>query len=107
MLGSSGCLDESPDVLRTLRRRRPVHPPFEASPVPLDELEELVGVVAAWIQLGERPSALDLYVSVMTRWRPRRAWFAEKCPRLYKIATAVDQDERLQGVWATNFPAPA
>ena len=53
--------------------------------------------------LGERPSALDLYVSVMTRWRPRREWFAEACPRLYKIALAVDEDARLSNVWATNF----
>lgn len=53
--------------------------------------------------LGERPSALDLYVSVMTRWRPRRAWFAENCPRLHKIAVEVDADARLAQVWKTNF----
>ena len=53
--------------------------------------------------LGERPSALDLYVSVMTRWRPGRAWFAEHCPRLHKIALSVDEDARLQQVWKTNF----
>ena len=53
--------------------------------------------------LGEQPSALDLYVSVMTRWRPRREWFAETCPRLHKIALAVDEDARLTQVWATNF----
>jgi GST-like protein len=53
--------------------------------------------------LGDRPSALDLYVSVMTRWRPRREWFAEACPRLHKIALAVDEDARLTKVWTTNF----
>lgn len=53
--------------------------------------------------LGETPSALDLYVSVMTRWRPGRKWFAEACPRLSKIALAVDEDERLKQVWAQNF----
>jgi len=53
--------------------------------------------------LGETPSALDLYVAVMTRWRPRREWFAEACPRLFAIATAVDADPRLAQVWATNF----
>jgi GST-like protein len=53
--------------------------------------------------LGETPSALDLYVSVMTRRSPGRAWFAEHCPRLYKIAAAVDEDQRLKAVWATNF----
>ena len=55
--------------------------------------------------LGDRPSALDIYVSVMTRWRPRREWFAEACPRLHKIALAVDEDARLEQVWATNFDA--
>jgi GST-like protein len=39
----------------------------------------------------------------MTRWRPRREWFAEACPRLYEIAVAVDEDARLANVWATNF----
>jgi GST-like protein len=53
--------------------------------------------------LGERPSALDLYVSVMTRWRPRREWFAENCPRLHTIAIEVDRDDRLANVWKTNF----
>jgi GST-like protein len=53
--------------------------------------------------LGDTPSALDLYIAVMTRWRPRREWFAENCPRLHTIATAVDADERLKGVWAQNF----
>lgn len=54
--------------------------------------------------LGERPSALDLYISVMTRWRPGREWFVENCPRLHKIAAEVDRDPRLASVWATNFP---
>lgn len=54
--------------------------------------------------LGETPSALDLYVAVMTRWRPGRGWFAEHAPRLSKIALAVDEDPRLATVWADNFP---
>jgi GST-like protein len=53
--------------------------------------------------LGETPSALDLYVAVMTRWRPRREWFTENCPRLAAIANAVDADARLAHVWAQNF----
>jgi GST-like protein len=53
--------------------------------------------------LGERPSALDLFVSVMTRWPPRREWFAESCPRLYKLAVDVDADPRLSSVWRANF----
>jgi GST-like protein len=53
--------------------------------------------------LGERFSALDLYVSVMSRWRPRRAWFAEHCPKLHAIALRVDGDLRVAGVWARNY----
>jgi GST-like protein len=53
--------------------------------------------------LGETPSALDIDVSVMTRWRPGRTWFAANCPRLAKISLAVDEDERLKAVWAQNF----
>jgi GST-like protein len=53
--------------------------------------------------LGERPSALDLYVTVMTRWRPGREWFAAQCPRLFEIAREVDRDPRLQQVWTANF----
>ena len=36
--------------------------------------------------LGERRSALDLYVAAMTRWRPGRKWFAESTPKLVAIA---------------------
>ena len=53
--------------------------------------------------LGPRFSMLDVYISVMTRWRPRRAWFAESCPRLTAIATALDGDPRLAALWAANF----
>lgn len=53
--------------------------------------------------LGERFSALDLYVAAMTRWRPRRAWFSANAPKLYAIARALDDDPRLQALWAANF----
>jgi GST-like protein len=53
--------------------------------------------------LGPRFSLLDVYLGVMTRWRPRRAWFAEHCPRLTAIATALDGDPRLAALWAANF----
>lgn len=53
--------------------------------------------------LGEQRSALDLYVSVMTRWQPGRPWFAEATPRLAQIAAAIDRDPKLAPVWAANF----
>lgn len=53
--------------------------------------------------LGARFSALDLYACIMTRWRPRRPWFAEHCPKLNAIAIALDRDPRLAKVWKRNF----
>jgi GST-like protein len=63
-------------------------------------LETVAG--APWF-LGDRFSALDVYVAVMTRWRPRRAWFAAHCPRLSAIARATDARPDLAPVWAANF----
>ena len=58
--------------------------------------------VGPWF-LGERFSALDIYIAVMTRWRPRRAWFAENAPRLSAIALAAEAQPRLMEAWAKNF----
>jgi GST-like protein len=57
--------------------------------------------------LGGRPSALDIYVAVMTRWRPRRPWFAAQCPRLHAVALRTDARPDLAAVWQCNFPAAA
>ena len=54
--------------------------------------------------LGRRFSALDVYVKVMTHWRPRRDWFAANCPKLMSIARAADKEPRLAKVWRRNFP---
>jgi len=67
-------------------------PAFEAAVLAHRERLHLVWEAEAgapWF-LGERFSALDLYVATMTRWRPRRAWFAEHAPRLAAIAERVD-----------------
>lgn len=53
--------------------------------------------------LGSRFSALDVYLTVMTRWRPRRGWFAEHAPRLLAIATKTEALDRLAAVWRKNF----
>jgi GST-like protein len=52
---------------------------------------------------GNRFSALDVYLTVMTRWRPRRAWFAEHAPRLFAIAQKTEALDRLAAVWRKNF----
>ncbi|HET8726136.1 MAG TPA: glutathione S-transferase family protein [Alphaproteobacteria bacterium] len=70
-----------------------------------EELWQVVeaGVAPAPWLFGDRFSALDLYVSAMTRWRPRRAWFQEHCPKLHTVACAVDGDPRVAKAWARNF----
>jgi GST-like protein len=57
-----------------------------------------------WL-LGSRFSALDIYVGVMTRWRPKRGWFEVETPKLAAIAHAVDALPKLAPVWARNDPA--
>jgi GST-like protein len=54
--------------------------------------------------LGRRFSALDIYLAVMTHWRPRRAWFAEHCPALHAIALKAEARPELAQVWKRNFP---
>ena len=53
--------------------------------------------------LGDRLSILDVYITVMTHWRPRREWFVTHAPKLHAIATKLDEDPRLRPLWAANF----
>ncbi|MDZ4737408.1 MAG: glutathione S-transferase family protein [Rhodospirillaceae bacterium] len=69
--------------------------------------KELWGIVeqntgTPWF-LGDRFSTIDLFIAIMTRWSPRRAWFEQSCPRLIAIAQAVDKIPTLGPVWARNF----
>jgi GST-like protein len=63
----------------------------------------LDGVATGPWFLGERFSALDVYLAVMTRWTPGRAWFAEHAPKLHAIGSRLDDDPRLTALWAANF----
>ncbi len=58
---------------------------------------------APWF-MGDSFTALDIYIGVMTRWRPRRAWFQDYRPKLAAIAERVDQEPRLAEAWRHNFP---
>jgi GST-like protein len=58
---------------------------------------------APWF-LGERFSALDIYLSVMTRWRPKRGWFETETPKLFTIARRADARPELVEVWKRNWP---
>jgi len=62
-----------------------------------------LGADTPWL-LGERMSLLDLYVTVVSRWSPRRRWFYDACPRLSEIVRRVDALPELQAFWAQRFP---
>ena len=69
---------------------------------------QLEGAARGPYFLGDRMSALDLYICVASCWRPRRAWFSEHCPTLFAIATRVDADPRLAELWErelSQYPA--
>jgi GST-like protein len=57
--------------------------------------------------LGPRFSALDIYLAVMTHWRPRAAWFGEHTPRLAAAAQGAMARPALAPVIERNFPKPA
>ncbi|MFC6633885.1 glutathione S-transferase family protein [Microbulbifer taiwanensis] len=63
------------------------------------QLEKETG--GPWI-CGGRRTALDIFIAVMSCWRPRRQWFAAECPQLFAIAQRVDQLDTLKKVWSRN-----
>lgn len=52
---------------------------------------------------GAVPGALDLYVAVMTHWRPGPAWFARNTPKLAGITQAVAAHPTLAPIMAHHF----
>jgi len=53
--------------------------------------------------LGERFSALDLYLAAMTRWRPGVLWFAKNTPKCVEIAKRATALPAVAPVMARNF----
>jgi GST-like protein len=68
------------------------------------QLESQAG--APWF-LGARMSALDIYLAVLTRWRPGKSWFEAETPKLFARAAAVHAQLQLKPVWTHNFPTDA
>jgi len=68
---------------------------------------------ACWLQLeaaagepwflGERRSALDLYLAAMTRWRPGVLWFAKRTPKLAAIAKRAAALDAVAPVMKRHF----
>ena len=54
--------------------------------------------------LGDELTVLDLVVTVMSRWSPRRRRFYEVAPRMSQVVRRVDAEPRLQALWAARFP---
>ncbi len=54
--------------------------------------------------LGERFTVLDLYLTVVSRWTPRRRWHRDVGSPLVPLFERVDADPRLEGLWADSFP---
>jgi GST-like protein len=63
-------------------------------------LESVAG--SPWF-LGEKRSALDLYIASMTRWRPGRKWFEANTPKLVAIAERASALKELTPVMKKNF----
>lgn len=54
--------------------------------------------------LGDDLTVLDLYVAVVSRFRPRRQRFYEAAPRIGEVVRRVDEDPRLTAFWAERYP---
>lgn len=54
--------------------------------------------------LGDEMTVLDLYVTVVSRFRPRRQRFYEAAPRMGEVVRRVDADPRLADFWPQRYP---
>jgi len=54
--------------------------------------------------LGDEMTVLDLYVTVVSRWGPRRRVFYQRAPGMAEVVRRVDADARLTEFWAARFP---
>ena len=57
--------------------------------------------------LGDDLSVLDLYVTVLSRWGPRRKAFYAAAPKMAEVVRRIDADPRLTAYWAERFPFKA
>lgn len=64
------------------------------------QVEEVAG---APFFLGERMSALDLYIAVMTHWRPGRKGFTANTPKVVAIAERTAATPQVAAVIAKSF----
>lgn len=53
--------------------------------------------------LGAEMTALDVYIAMVSRWRPGREWFNAQCPKLSKAVALTEQHPVVATVWEKNF----
>jgi GST-like protein len=75
----------------------------------LARISECWGIMARQVTpgryiLGDELTALDLYVTVVSRFNPRRRRFYEAAPGLEAVVKRVDADPRLASLWAERYP---
>jgi GST-like protein len=52
---------------------------------------------------GNRLSVLDVYVAMISRWRPGRVWLTEHCPRAMSAVAATEAVPSIAATWSRNF----
>jgi GST-like protein len=75
----------------------------------LDRISECWGIMERQVApsryiLGDDLTVLDLYVTVVSRFRPRRQRFYAVAPRMGEVVRRVDADPRLAAFWPERFP---
>ncbi len=68
-----------------------------------DLWREINARVAAPHALGARFSGLDLYITVMTHWWPRRDWFEQHCPALMAVSHQAEKNPHVAAVLKRHF----
>lgn len=54
--------------------------------------------------LGDTLTVLDLYVTVVSRFRPRRQRFYAVAPKMAEVVKRIDADPRLTAFWEERYP---
>jgi GST-like protein len=67
------------------------------------QLTAQLGPGRAYI-LGDEPTVLDLYVAVVSRFRPRRQRFYAVAPIMGEAVRKLDADPRLKRLWDERYP---
>ena len=55
--------------------------------------------------LGNEVCAIDLYLWMMSYWRPGKDWFKSHCPSIFSIAEKVESMPIVSQVESRNFPS--